>query len=66
MARSYDDEGFMLEISIESDISVGPSRRAPTRPGYIAIVRCRFGLDWTDDVRSRRLSSGHNLPFTER
>ncbi|NVH73690.1 hypothetical protein FSB08_14220 [Paraburkholderia sp. JPY432] len=39
MTRSYDYEGFMLDISVESDSSIGPNRREPTRRGYIAIVR---------------------------
>jgi len=39
MTRSYAYEGFMLDISVESDISIGPNRREPTRPGYVAIVR---------------------------
>jgi len=39
MTRSYDYEGFTLEISVESEFSIGPNRREPTRPGYVAIVR---------------------------
>lgn len=39
MTRSYDYEGFTLRVSVESDIRIGPDRRAPTRPGYVAIVR---------------------------
>ncbi|MCG5072705.1 hypothetical protein [Paraburkholderia tagetis] len=37
MTRIYEYEGFRLEISIESDFNVYPSRRERT-PGYIAIV----------------------------
>lgn len=39
MTRSYDYEGFTLEISVESDISIGPKTLEPTRPGYVAVVR---------------------------
>lgn len=39
MTRSYDYEGFTLEISVESDISIGPKKLEPTRPGYVAVVR---------------------------
>ncbi|HKR46218.1 MAG TPA: hypothetical protein VJU59_42260 [Paraburkholderia sp.] len=39
MTRSYDYEGFTLEISVESDISIGPMKLKPTRPGYVAVVR---------------------------
>ncbi|WP_321930756.1 hypothetical protein [Paraburkholderia guartelaensis] len=39
MTRSYDYEGFTLEISVESDISIRPKKPEPARPGYVAIVR---------------------------
>lgn len=39
MTRSYDYEGFTLEIAVESEISIGPTRAEPTRPGYVAVVR---------------------------
>ncbi|WP_321916574.1 MULTISPECIES: hypothetical protein [unclassified Paraburkholderia] len=39
MTRSYDYEGFTLEIAVESDIRIGPARAEPIRPGYVAVVR---------------------------
>ncbi|CAG9252245.1 conserved hypothetical protein [Paraburkholderia unamae] len=39
MTRSYDYEGFTLEISAESDFSVAISKREPSRRGYVAVVR---------------------------
>lgn len=39
MTRSYDYEGFTLEISVESGISIGPKTLEPIRTGYVAVVR---------------------------
>ncbi|HTR08879.1 MAG TPA: hypothetical protein VMJ11_19955 [Paraburkholderia sp.] len=39
MTRSYDYEGFTLEISVESDISIGLKKLEPARAGYVAVVR---------------------------
>lgn len=41
MTRTYDYEGFTLEVAVEPDVSVGLNRRerAQTHPGYIAVVR---------------------------
>ncbi|TDG03226.1 hypothetical protein E1N52_35655 [Paraburkholderia guartelaensis] len=39
MTRSYDYEGYTLEVSVQSDFSIGAGRLAQTRPGYVAVVR---------------------------
>ncbi|WP_233888731.1 hypothetical protein [Paraburkholderia flagellata] len=39
MTRSYDYEGFTLEISVESDFSIGLKKPEPAKPGYVAVVR---------------------------
>ncbi len=38
-SRSYDYEGFTLEISVQSDFSIRPGKLQPGRPGYVAVVR---------------------------
>ena len=39
MMRRYEYEGFALEVTVESDFKVRLKGQAPTRPGYVAVVR---------------------------
>lgn len=39
MMRRYEYEGFALEVTVESDISLGLNKQTPPRPGYVAVVR---------------------------
>lgn len=39
MTRTYDYEGFRLEISVESDFTIGAKHAVRGRPGYVAVVR---------------------------
>ncbi|WP_322015786.1 hypothetical protein [Paraburkholderia sp. J12] len=37
--RSYEYNGFMFEISVETDTKIQADRRTPLRHGFVAIVR---------------------------
>lgn len=39
MTRSYDYEGFTLEVCVQSNVGIGPKQLEPARRGYVAIVR---------------------------
>ncbi len=39
MPRSYEYNGFTLEVSVEIDVSIRTNRRAPAQHGFVAIVR---------------------------
>lgn len=47
MTRTHDYEGFTREISVESDIQIGPSwhETVRTRTGYVAIARIFSGAE---------------------
>ncbi|MEX3843393.1 hypothetical protein [Paraburkholderia sp. BR10882] len=63
MTRSYDYEGFMLEIAVESDVSTGPNRREPTRPRYVAIVRIFQAASAVAVFSPLRFGEAHGRPF---
>lgn len=39
MMRTYDYEGFTLQITAEADFTIGAKRPASGRHGYVAVVR---------------------------
>lgn len=39
MPRTYEYNGFTLEVSVEVDVNVGPITRTQSQPGYVAVVR---------------------------
>ena len=63
MTRSYDYEGFTLKISVESDIRIGPDRREPTRPGYVAIVRIFQAANAVAVFSPVRFGEAYGRPF---
>lgn len=66
MMRTYDYEGYTLEVSVESDADTQRQRSAgvPVRPGYVAIVRI-FLADRTLAVFSPlRFGEISGRPFT--
>ncbi|MEK6292115.1 MAG: hypothetical protein V4793_12140 [Paraburkholderia tropica] len=51
MTRTYEYEGFRLEVCVEPDSCLGPHRLAQAGPGYVAIVRI-FQADYAIAVFS--------------
>ncbi|MCX4150045.1 MULTISPECIES: hypothetical protein [Paraburkholderia] len=44
MTRTYEYNGFTLQVAVESDCRSGPAKRASAHPGYVAVVRiCEAG-----------------------
>lgn len=39
MLRTYEYQGFTLEVAVESDFSVRPGGRTSIKPGYVTIVK---------------------------
>ncbi|OAJ53641.1 hypothetical protein A6V36_36820 [Paraburkholderia ginsengiterrae] len=39
MTRTYEYNGFTLQVAVESDFCSGPTKRALAHPGYVAVVR---------------------------
>ena len=64
MTRSYDYEGFTLEISVESAISIGPKKPALTRPGYVAVVRIFQAASTLAVFSPLRFGEAGGRPFT--
>jgi len=64
MTRSYDYAGFTLEISVESDISIGLHRREATRPGYVAVVRIYQKANAIAVFSPLRFGEAGGRPFT--
>lgn len=44
MTRTYEYNGFTLQVAVESGFCSRPTKRASARPGYVAVVRiCEAG-----------------------
>lgn len=44
MTRTYEYNGFTLQVAVESDFCSRPTKRASEHPGYVAVVRiCEAG-----------------------
>jgi hypothetical protein len=44
MTRTYEYNGFTLQVAVESGFRNRPTKRAATHPGYVAVVRiCEAG-----------------------
>jgi len=43
MLRSYEYNGFRLEVSVESDVNIRPDRRMPTQVGSVRISVFKAG-----------------------
>ncbi|MGF6601839.1 hypothetical protein P3T23_006590 [Paraburkholderia sp. GAS448] len=44
MTRTYEYNGFSLQVAVESDCRSRPAKRASAHPGYVAVVRiCEAG-----------------------
>jgi len=39
MMRRYEYEGYMLEVTVESDFALSPNRQTRRNAGYVAIIR---------------------------
>jgi hypothetical protein len=63
MTRSYDYEGFTLEISVESDVCIGPNRREPKRSRYVAVVRIFHKADTVAVFSPLRFGEARGRPF---
>ena len=63
MTRSYDYEGFTLEISVESDFSVGLKKPEPVRRGYVAVVRILPATSTVAVFSSLRFGEAGGRPF---
>lgn len=64
MTRRYDYEGFTLEISVESDFTIGAKRPVQRRTGYIAIVRIFQASNIVSTFSPLRLGETGGRPFT--
>ncbi|WP_321845233.1 hypothetical protein [Paraburkholderia bannensis] len=64
MTRSYDYEGFTLEISVESDFTLGAMRPVPRRIGYVAIVRIFQASNTVATFSPLRFGEAGGRPFT--
>lgn len=64
MTRTYEYEGFTLEISVEADFAIGANRLAPRRPGYIAIVRIFQSSSLVSPLSPLRFGEAAGRPFT--
>lgn len=64
MTRTYEYEGFTLEISVEADFSIGAKRLAQRRPGFIAVVRIFQACSPVSALTPLRLGEAGGRPFT--
>ncbi len=64
MTRSYDYEGFTLEISVESDFTIGAKQRSECRIGYVAVVRIFQASSTVATFSPIRFGEAGGRPFT--
>lgn len=63
MTRTYEYEGFTLEIAVEADFAVGAKRLAQRRPGFIAIVSIFPASSPISTLSPIRLGEAGGRPF---
>ncbi|MGF6636495.1 hypothetical protein [Paraburkholderia sp. MM6662-R1] len=63
MMRRYEYEGFTLEVTVESDFSLGPNRRALANSGYVAVVKIYQGVNAVAVFSPLRFGEAKGRPF---
>lgn len=63
MARTYEYNGFTLQVAVESDFCSCPTKRASAHPGYVAVVRIFEAGSVLPRLSQLRLGEAVGHPF---
>jgi hypothetical protein len=64
MAKSYEYNGFTLEVSVEFDVNFWPDKRMHARDGYVGVVRIFKGGDVVAIFSQLRFGETRGRPFS--
>jgi hypothetical protein len=63
MTRTYEYNGFSLQVAVESDCRNRPAKRASAHPGYVAVVRICEAGSAVPRLSQLRLGEAGGHPF---
>ncbi|BFG80089.1 hypothetical protein PTKU46_81230 [Paraburkholderia terrae] len=63
MTRTYEYNGFILQVAVESGFCSGPTKRVSARPGYVAVVRICEAGSTVPRLSPLRLGEAGGRPF---